>query len=118
MSGLILQFAFNYTDNNRQTLSRYTTMESLAAYLKKQNIVEQFAEWADKNGLKRRNLMIQKSHHLLQRFLLSRIVYNILDEEALCKYINLDDPALKAAQKAFNDGNHAFPQMPKEKEKK
>jgi len=114
MSGLILQFAFNYTDDNRQTLNKYSTMESLSSYLHKQNIVEQFASWADKNGLKRRNLMIQKSHQLLERFLTSRIVYNILDEEALHEYLNRDDPSIKAAQKAFTDGNHAFPQKPAE----
>jgi len=115
MSGLILQFAFNYTDDNRQKLSQFETTQPLVNYLKKQNIVELFATWADKNGLKRRNLMIQKSHSLLERFLISRIVYNILDEGALHQYLNQDDPALKAADKVFEQGN-AFPQKPTEEE--
>ena len=67
MTGLILQFAYSYVDANRQKLAAYTDSKSLADYLKKQNLVEQFAAYADKNGLKRRNLMIQKSHSLLDR---------------------------------------------------
>jgi len=108
MSGLILQFAYTYTDNNRQKLSRYKSMPELAAYLDKQGLVEQFVAYADKHGLQRRNLMIRRSHKLLERFILSRIIYNILDDEAWTAYINLDDPVIKAALKAFKE-NAAFP---------
>lgn len=108
MSGLILQFAYIYTDNNRQKLSRYKSMPELVAYLDKQGLVEQFVAYADKHGLQRRNLMIRRSHKLLERFILSRIIYNILDDEAWTAYINLDDPVIKAALKVFKE-NAAFP---------
>ena len=108
MSGLILQFAYIYTDNNRQKLFRYKSMPELAAYLDKQGLVEQFVAYADKHGLQRRNLMIRRSHKLLERFILSRIIYNILDDEAWTAYINLDDPVIKAALKVFKE-NAAFP---------
>lgn len=97
MSGLILQFAFNYTDDNRPLLNSYKTMRTLASYLKKQNLVERFAVFADKNGLKRRNLLIMKSHNLLERYIDSRIIYNMLDEQAWNEYMNLDDPTIRAA---------------------
>jgi carboxyl-terminal processing protease len=67
MSGQIIMFAYAYTDDNRQQLSNYSTTSQLADYLKHQNIVDRFATYAEKNGLKRRNLMIQRSHHLLER---------------------------------------------------
>ena len=108
MSGLILQFAFNYTDENRQTLNNYSKMTQLSDYLVKQNTVEKFAAYADKHGLQRRNLMIQKSHRLLQRYINSRIIYNILDEDAWIQYLNLEDPVIKMAIDVFNKGN-AFP---------
>ena len=115
MSGQILMFAFNYTDDNRQRLSQYKTPEELAAYLKKQNIVDRFASYADKNGLKRRNLMIQRSHKLLERYIVSRIIYNMMKEEAWMMYLNSDDPAIEETLKLFR--NHAaFPKAP-EKEK-
>jgi carboxyl-terminal processing protease len=117
MSGLILQFAFTYTDENRLKLNNFTEMMALSDYLVKQNTVDKFATYADNRGLKRRNLMIQKSHHLLQRYINSRIIYNIMDEDAWVQYLNLDDPVIRAAQKVFKD-KAAFPQKTDVQEKK
>ena len=117
MSGLILQFAFTYTDDNRLKLNNFTEMMALSDYLVKQNTVDKFATYADNRGLKRRNLMIQKSHHLLQRYINSRIIYNIMDEDAWVQYLNLDDPVIRAAQKVFKDKT-AFPQKTDVQEKK
>lgn len=111
MSGLILQYAFNYTDNNRQKLNTYSSMLEMSKYLVSQNTVEQFAAFADKNGLKRRNLMIRKSHKLLERFINSRIIYNMLDEQAWTEYINQDDPTIATALRVF-EKNEAFPKKP------
>ena len=108
MTGLILQFAYNYTDNNRSKLNAYSDMPALAAYLQKQNTVELFASYAEKNGLKRRNLMIQKSHKLLERYINSRIIYNMMSEQAWTEYINADDPTIATTLKLFHDGK-AFP---------
>ena len=111
MSGLILQYAFNYTDNNRQKLNTFGSMTDMSKYLVGQNTVEQFAAFADKNGLKRRNLMIRKSHKLLERFINSRIIYNILDEQAWTEYINQDDPTIATALRVF-ERKEAFPKKP------
>lgn len=111
MSGLILQYAFTYTDNNRPKLNTYKDMMSLSKYLVSQNTVEQFAAYADRNGLKRRNLMIRKSHKLLERFINSRIIYNMLDDEAWTEYINADDPTIAKALSVFRE-NAAFPKKP------
>ena len=110
MSGLILQFAYNYTDNNRQKLAKYKTLKELTDYLGKQNLVEQFATYADKHGLQRRNLMIRKSYKMLSRFIISRIVYNMLDDEVWTQYLNEDDPVITAALKVFKN-NAAFPKL-------
>ena len=111
MSGLILQYAFNYTDNNRRKLNTFGSMTDMSKYLVGQNTVEQFAAFADKNGLKRRNLMIRKSHKLLERFINSRIIYNILDEQAWTEYINQDDPTIATALRVF-ERKEAFPKKP------
>ena len=111
MSGLILQFAFNYTDEHRQKLNEYKTMQEMASYLKKLNTVELFASFAEKNGLKRRNLMIQKSHKLLERYINSRIIYNMLNEDAWMEYLNQDDPAIMETLKVFRS-QAAFPSAP------
>ena len=101
MSGLILQYAFNYTDSNRKKLSSLGELKPLANYLEHQNLVGDFVNFAEKNGLRRRNLMIMRSHSLLQEYLNSRIIYNILDEQAWIEYVNRDDDAVKEAVKVF-----------------
>lgn len=108
MSGMILQFAFNYTDENRGKMKDFKSASGLEHYLKRQNMVEKFVTWADKNGLKRRNLMVQKSYKLLERYINSRIIYNMLDEEAWTEYLNQDDPAIQETLKLFRN-NEAFP---------
>ena len=111
MSGLILQFAFTYTDDNRPKLRNFKEMMQLADYLDSQNMVEQFVSYADKHGLKRRNLLIKKSHKLLDRVIDSRIIYNMLDEQAWTQFINQDDPVIKKSLEVFSK-HEAFPKKP------
>lgn len=101
MTGLIMQFAFTYTDDNRLKLNSFKEMQEMAEYLTKQNTVDKFASYAEKNGLKRRNLMIRKSHKLLENFINSRIIYNMLDEEARTEYLNRDDRTVLRALEFF-----------------
>lgn len=110
MTGLILQFAFNYTDQHRKEMNEFETMEELSSYLDSQNIVEQFANYANNNGLKRRNLMIKKSYRLLKRYLHSRIIYNMMDEEEWTEYLNLEDPTIEKTLEVFKN-NAAFPKL-------
>lgn len=117
MTGLILQFAFTYTDDNRLKLNNFKEMTELSDYLKSQNTVEKFASYADKNGLKRRNLMIRKSHKLLERYINSRIIYNIMDEQAWTEYLNANDPAILKTLEVFKN-NAAFPKAPEKEEDK
>jgi len=112
MSGLILQFAYTYTDDNRQKLSTFKTMDELEVYLRKINSVELFADYAEKNGLKRRNLMIKRSHKLLERYVNSRIIYNIMGETEWTEYLNADDPAIIETLRVFREGK-SFPKAGK-----
>lgn len=111
MSGLILQYAFNYTDINRPHLRDFTEMQKLADYLESQGLVEQFVTYADKQGLKRRNLMIRKSHRLLDNFINGRIIYNMLDEQAWVEYQNQGDRCIKKAIDIFSTKS-AWPKAP------
>ena len=117
MSGLIMQFAFSYTDNNRLKLNNFKEMMELSDYLVRQNTVEKFVQYADSHGLKRRNLLIQKSHKLLERYINSRIIYNMLDENAWTRYINQDDPVIFEALRIFKE-NASFPKLPEADEEK
>lgn len=111
MSGLMLQFGYDYTDENRNRLKEFDDEETLVKYLKRQNLVELFAKYADKRGLKRRNLMIQRSHTLLEQYLFSRVVYIMLDEQSWLQYLNRDDNAIRETLRVFKAGE-AFPAAP------
>ena len=100
-SGLILQFAYTYTDDNRLKLNNFKEMQELADYLVKQNTVELFANYGNSHGLQRRNLMIRKSHDLIERYINSSIIYNMLNEQARYQYLNQRDPVIDAALKVF-----------------
>lgn len=109
--GLTIQFTFHYTDSNRDKLKQYDSEESLLNYLSKQGIVEQFIRYADSKGIKRRNILIQKSYKLLEKNLYGNIIYNMLGREAYIKYFNTSDPTVKKAVEVLEKGE-AFPKAP------
>ncbi len=109
--GLIQQYGFQYSDHNRSKLTQIKDENEMAEYLHKQNLLEQFIEYATKKGVKRRNLLIRKSKELLERNLYGNIIYNILGQEALIRYINqTDDTVLKAVD--ILQRGEAFPKAP------
>lgn len=108
MSGTINQFAFWYVDNHRQELSRYSEALQLAKYLRGQKIVEAFANYADKHGMKRRNLMIKTSHALLENSIISNIISDRLGIGSAVIYLNNNDPFVAKALNILHKGL-AFP---------
>ena len=80
-------------------------------------MVEQFATYANSHGLQSRNLLIRKSHTLLERYIDSRVIYNMLDEQAWNQYLNADDNVIKKALEVFKN-NAAFPKAPAKKAKR
>ena len=61
----------------------------LLKYLKEQGIIEQFVNFAESKGVKRRNIQIQKSHKLLEKILYGNIIYNMLGIEEYIKFLTL-----------------------------
>lgn len=114
MNGLLAKYAYIYTDNNRSAMSKFKTWEETAAWLKKHDVVDAFASYADKHGLPRRNLLIRKSYRLLQTYLYGYIIDDLLGRDALTRYLNSDDNCVQTALKLMDEGK-AFPQKPVEK---
>jgi carboxyl-terminal processing protease len=110
-NGLSIQFAFQYTDANRDRLKKYDSYESLVKYLSQQGLVEQLVRFADGKGVKRRNILIQKSYKLLERSLYGNIIYNMLGREEYIKYLNEFDTTVLKAVDILKSGE-AFPKAP------
>lgn len=101
---LFIRFPFEYTDKHRQTLSQYTTMNELLQYLKGQDLVEQFVQYATSKGVKRRNNLIRQSRTLIEELLYGNIIYNVLGMEEYVKFLNLTDPAVLKAVEILDKG--------------
>jgi carboxyl-terminal processing protease len=106
--GLMPQYAFQYTDTNREVLNRYKDETSVLNYLNRQEIIDRFVKYAQSKDVKPRNLLIQKSYSLLKRNIYGNIIYNMLGREAYITYINKSDENVKKALEIL-DANEAFP---------
>lgn len=109
--GLIIRYTFEYTDQNRSTLQKYDTPEKMEEYLKKQNLLNTFAAWAEKKGLKRRNNLMAKSRQLFEISLYGNIIYNMLGMEAYVEFLNETDKTVLKAVEILEKGE-SFPQAP------
>lgn len=111
--GLTIQFAFQYTDTHRTELQKYETEASLLQYLKGQNILEQFARFAESKGLKRRNILMYKSQKLFEKNLYGNIIYNMLGMESYIQYLNQSDKNVLKALEVLDKGE-SLPKAPEQ----
>ncbi len=91
VEGYIREFCFEFTDDNREELLKYETVEELENQLRKLRLLEKFARHADKKGLQRRNLMLQQSHKLFERAIYGNIIYNLHSTEEYQQFLSEDD---------------------------
>lgn len=102
--GLISQFCFNYSDANRKTLAKLSSADEIAKHLRQDKVVQQFIEYCDSKGIKRRNNMILRSQPLLESVIYGNIIYSILEIEDYLKYINRNDATVNKAIELFRNG--------------
>ena len=79
-SGLIYQYAYEYADRYRSQLSKATTATDITSFTSSHSLVEGFADFAAKAGLKRRNLMLRRSHRLFTSYITTAIISDLLDD--------------------------------------
>lgn len=111
LSGMIHQYAFAFVDGHRKKLEETESIEETVQYLNRQNILHKFADFANKRGLARRNLMLYKSRKLFEQALYGAIINNVKETDLLYEYLNSNDPTVQRAVELLNEGN-AFPQAP------
>ncbi len=91
MRGLIAQYGYRFADNNRQQLTSMNNIDQIAAFVNSSHLLDDFANFAEAGGLKRRNLLLQQSGLLFREFITTRVIDDILDEEAGIRYANRTD---------------------------
>ena len=110
-TGLIHQFAFAYADANRAKLTSLRTVDRMEKYLRKENLLEKFAQFGEKHQLRRRNLMLQKSRRLFERSIYGNIINYVGEMKDYLMFIGKDDPVVIKAQEILEQGL-SFPQAP------
>ncbi|MBR1498756.1 MAG: S41 family peptidase [Bacteroidaceae bacterium] len=110
-TGLIHQFAFAYADENRAKLTSLRTVDRIEQHLRKENLLEKFAQFGEKHQLRRRNLMLQKSRRLFERTIYGNIINYVGDIKDYLMFIGKDDPVVNRAHEVLKQGL-SFPQAP------
>jgi carboxyl-terminal processing protease len=102
--GVSYDFCFEYADRNRNTLTKkYTDYKTFGADMNLGNkILDEFVDYAAKNGLPRNDAQIRKSRLWLINRLQSLIARNLWKNEGFYYIINKDDNFMHAALKRLN----------------
>ncbi len=111
-NGHTREFVFEYADNEYPKLKNYADYEQLTKYLASQNLLQRFATYAEKRGLKRRNLMLKKSQHLFEQAIYGGIIYDVLGENEYQQYLNTTDPVVLRALQVLENGE-SYPTISK-----
>ena len=112
LTGLIRQFAFSYSDENRAKLTSLQTADRMEKFLRRENLLEKFAQFGEKHQLRRRNLMLQKSRQLFERNIFGSIIYNVGEMKDYLMFLGKDDPTVIKAKEILEEGK-SFPEAPK-----
>lgn len=103
-TGLIYQYALEYSDRNRERFAAFKTYQELYHYLQQQPLVENFTNFAAEKGVKKRPTLINISAKLIENHLQAYIVRNFFDELGFYPIFLKDDPSLLRAIKVLNEG--------------
>ena len=92
---LIYQFALKYTENNRETLKKFTESGELENYLNKQGLLDQFIRYASENKIKTDPEGLKISGDVIHVQLIAYIARNILDNKGFYPIWEQIDTTLK-----------------------
>jgi carboxyl-terminal processing protease len=95
--GLMYRFAFHYTDLHRDALDKLTTVDEIAAYLDRQDLIPQFVDYAKEKGLKPDYGDIKTSRVFLDKTIKAYIARNIIDNDGFYPIIADIDHTLQVA---------------------
>lgn len=98
------KFVFNVVDSNRPLFESCPDVETLVKVLRKMNLVDKLVAYAEKQGVKRRNLMIRTSRTLIERYLFINIIDHVFGVTESTEYENRTDAAMLKALEIIHEG--------------
>lgn len=96
---LVYNFALDYSDKNRKDLKKLDTATALGEHLNNQNILDQFADYAEKQGVRKDQKGLNTSGKVIKTQIMAYIARNMLGEEGFFPIIKeIDETLLKAIE--------------------
>ncbi len=106
--GIIYEYAVQYTDQNRERLTKFKDYKSLWNYLKGQPLLEGVVSYAETKNIRRRPLLIDISANLIENVTQAYIIRNIIGDQGFYPVFLDKDPVIAAAVEKINK-KQAFP---------
>lgn len=108
--GLIQKYTFDYTDRNRERLSKSKNAGEMLSLLPDDDtLLQDFVGYAAKAGVTPRWYYINLSRNLIVNSLKAMIARNIHGSRGYYEIFNESDPTVISAIKALDEGKAAFP---------
>ncbi len=102
ITGIINQFAVEYSDKNRDEINKFNSMDD---YISKFNIddklINEFTNYAAKNNIPRNEIGLKKSISIIKLQLKALIARGVWHNDAYYKVLSLDDKTVNEALKAL-----------------
>lgn len=106
--GILYRYALEYSDWHKHEFAQYKNYEELWDFLKSQPLVNDFANYAAKKGIKKRPYLIAISRELIANQLQAYIIRNFFKDDGFYPVFLKDDPTLLKAIEVIEAGR-AFP---------
>ena len=99
--GLIYQFAFDFTDKNREQLNKFKEYNKILEYLNKQDINKLFINYAKDKGFVADINELKKSKKIILTYLKAYILRNLINDYGFYKMLNTVDKTIIEAKRVL-----------------
>ena len=107
-SGNISCFCYHYVDTHRADFLNIQTNDEITKYLRRKNLPELFATYAERRGQRRRNLMLKQSREIFEHQIWTGIINDAFSPARAIEFGNTFDPVVLKAIDIIKRGE-AFP---------
>ena len=114
---LLYQFTIEYAARNYKNLSAFKTYQDLYAYLQQLPVLNEFTDYAEHKGVKKRSMLINISKNLIKKSIQSYIVRHFFDYAGFYPVFQKDDVTLRRAVQVLEEGRWR-PEIPAEEKGK
>jgi len=103
-SGVLHQFILEYADRHHAKFATFESYQDLYAYLKRQPILEEFVEYAEKNGINRRPTLIEISKELIENSIHAVTIQYFFGNIGYFSILLKEDPTIERAIQVLKFG--------------